>query len=74
MPNIKTVEDFMEIMSHHRAIYNGKTVIVDCPDPKQEFKFACMRIIDNGASGIVVCPDGKRYEVTQGSRKARLVS
>ncbi len=59
---------------HHIAIYNGKSVIMDYIDnPKHEFKYACMRIIDNGASGIVVCPNGKRYEVNQSNRTAKLI-
>lgn len=60
---------------HHIAEYNGKQVIMDyVPNPKEEFKYACMRIIDNGADGIVTCPNGKRYEVTQKSKKAKLIS
>jgi hypothetical protein len=59
---------------HHVAVYNGKTVVMDyIKNPKDEFKFACMRIIDNNASGIVITPKGKRYEVTQGSRTAKLI-
>ena len=38
---------------HHIVEYNGKTVIMDYVQPKEEFKFACMRIIDNGADRIV---------------------
>lgn len=60
-------------MGHHIAEYNGKQVVMDYVSPKEEFKYACMRIIDNGANGIVICPDGKRYEVTQSSRKAKLI-
>ena len=61
-------------MEHTQAIYNGKTVTMDyIKNPKDEFKFACMRIIDNGTNGVVVTPDGKRYEVTQNSRKAKLI-
>lgn len=59
---------------HHVAFYNGKRVVMDyIRNPKDEFKFACMRIVDNGANGIVVCPNGKKYEVTQNSKKAKLI-
>jgi hypothetical protein len=64
----------MENQKHHIAEYNGKRVVMDyIQNPKEEFKYACMRIIDNGADGIVYCPDGKKYEVTQKSRKAKLI-
>jgi len=58
---------------HHTAEYNGKVVCMAYVEPKEEFKYACMRIIDNGANGIVITPDGKRYEVNQSSRKAKLI-
>lgn len=59
---------------HHLAVYNGKVVSMDyIKNPKDEFKYACMRIIDNGANGTVICPDGKQYEVTQSSKKAKLI-
>jgi hypothetical protein len=59
---------------HHIASYNGKNVVMDYIDnPKQEFRYACMRIIDNGANGIVICPDGKRYEVLQSTKTAKLI-
>ena len=59
---------------HHVIYYNGQRVVMDyIRNPKEEFKYACMRIIDNGADGIVVCPDGTQYEVTQKSRKAKLM-
>lgn len=61
-------------MNHHVAVYNGREVSMDyIANPKDEFKFACQRIIDNGASGVVVCPDGKRYAVSQSNRKAVLL-
>ena len=60
-------------MEHCQATYNGKTVVIDYVSQKDEFKFACIRIIDNGASGIVTCPDGKRYEIKQGSHMAKLI-
>lgn len=60
-------------MEHHKAIYNNKIVIMDYVSPKEEFKYACMRIIDNGASGIVECPNGKRYQVSQSNRTAKLI-
>lgn len=60
---------------HHIAVYNGKSVLMDyIKDPKNEFASACMRIIDNGANGIVICPNGQKYEVTQGSKKAKLLT
>lgn len=59
---------------HHKAIYNGKIVLMDyIRNPKDEFKYACMRIIDNGADGIVICPNGEMYEVTQKSKKAKRI-
>ena len=58
---------------HHIARYNGKIVVMDYVPPLEEFKYACMRTIDNGANGIVETPSGQRYEVTQCSRKARLL-
>lgn len=61
-------------MKHHTASYNGKVVVMDYVKPKEEFKYACMRIIDNGANGIVETPSGQRYEVTQCSRKAKLLN
>jgi hypothetical protein len=59
---------------HHVAIYNGKRVVMDYVGPGEQFQFAAQRIADNGAEGVVVAPDGNRWEVTQGSRKAKLIS
>jgi hypothetical protein len=59
---------------HHIAEYNNKQVSMDyIKDPKEQFRFACMRIIDNGFDGIVICPNGDRYEVIKKSRKAKLI-
>ena len=60
-------------MKHHTAEYNNKIVVMDYVEPKEEFKYACMRIIDNGANGIITTPDGKRYEISQSSRMAKLI-
>jgi len=60
--------------AHHLAVYNGKVVSMDyIKNMKDEFKFACMRIIDNGANGIVICPDGRQFEVNQSSKMAKLI-
>ncbi len=59
---------------NHLAVYNGKVVSMDyIKNPKDQFKYACMRIIDNGANGIVICPNGDKYEVNQNSKKAKLI-
>ena len=60
--------------AHHLAVYNGKIVSMDyIKNPKDQFKFACMRIRDNGAEGVVICPNGKKYEITQSSKMAKLI-
>jgi hypothetical protein len=60
---------------NHLAVYNGKVVSMDyIKNPKEQFKYACMRIIDNGANGIVICPNGEQYEVTQNTKKAKLIN
>ncbi len=61
-------------MKHHTAEYNGKVVIMDYVKPEEEFRYACMRIVDNGASGIVTTLDGKRYEISRSQRKAKLIT
>ena len=65
---------------HHLAIYNNKTVIIDYVEPKEEFKYACMRISDNLGTGnnstdqgFVITPDNKKYLITRQSRKAKLI-
>jgi hypothetical protein len=71
--------------THHVAIYNGKRVVVaekrELGETRKkwstrEFKRAAMRVNDNlptGGKGIVVAPDGKRYEITNGKRSAKLL-
>ena len=60
--------------THHVIIYNNKRVVMDyIENPKEEFKYACMRISDNNATGIVITPDGKQYQVTPYSKTARLI-
>ena len=63
--------------AHHIAVYNGKRVSMDyISNPKEEFKFACMRIQDNikaGDKGIVITPTGRIYEIRSGSRTAKLI-
>ena len=39
-------------------------------NPKDKFKFACMRIIDSGGNGYVRDLDGKIYSVVQSKRMA----
>lgn len=64
----------LEETKHYIAVYNGKEVVMDyISNFKDEFKYACMRIIDNGADGIVIAPDGKKWKVSQSSRKAKLI-
>ncbi len=66
----------MENSKNHIAVYNGKEVVIDYVDPKNEFKRACQRIQDNikaGDKGFVITPDGLKYEISSGSRKAKLV-
>ena len=59
--------------AHHYAEYNGKRIAIDYVHPTREFRIACQRIIDNGANGFVDCPDGRRFEVKQSCRTAKLV-
>jgi len=71
----------MEKNKHHIAVYNNKEVVMDyVKNPKEEFKYACMRIYDNLGTGptptdkgYVICPDGKKYEISRDSKKAKLV-
>jgi hypothetical protein len=68
--------DLFENQKNHIAQYNGKEVnmnYAECKDMKEEFKRACMRIVDNAQEGIVICPNGKRYFISRSSRKAKLI-
>jgi uncharacterized protein YprB with RNaseH-like and TPR domain len=72
-------------MSNVLATYNGKTVDMGYITPeagdtptkqqlKEQFKYACLRIVDNSRDiGTVTMPDGKRYAVSRNSRKATLL-
>ena len=63
--------------THHVAVYNGKRVSMDyISNPKDEFKFACMRVRDNikiGDKGIVITPSGRIYEISHSSKMAKLI-
>jgi hypothetical protein len=64
----------MTKQKHCTCEYNGKVIVMDyIKDPKEEFKFACMRIVDNKAEGIVTTPKGLRYEVSYKNRNAKLI-
>ena len=64
-------------MDHCIAVYNNKQVIMDYIDnPKDEFKFACMRVRDNlesGSVGYVITPKGNKYLITREAKMAKLV-
>lgn len=63
---------------HHVAEYGGKSVVIDyVADKKREFKVAAQRVSDNlkpGEKGYVTAPDGKRYEISWGTKSAKLVT
>lgn len=63
---------------HHQVSYNGKVVSMDyVSDPKDQFKRAGQRIADNigsGQKGHILTPKGQVYEISAGSKKARLLS
>lgn len=57
--------------------YNDKLVSMDyIGNPKDQFKFGCMRIQDNlctGNIGYIKDINGKIYQIERGKRKAKLI-
>lgn len=61
---------------NHTVFYNGKVVNMDYlgKKPKDEFKFAGMRIADNlstGGVGFIKTPKGEFYKVSDSNRSAK---
>jgi hypothetical protein len=61
---------------NHTVFYNGKVVSMDYlgKKPKDEFKFAGMRIADNlstGGVGFIKTPKGEFYKVSSSNRSAK---
>ena len=68
-----------ESSKNHTVFYNGKAVSMDYlgKKPKDEFKFAGMRIADNlstGGVGFIKTPKGEYYQVSSANRSAKKVS
>ena len=64
---------------NHTIFYNGKIVNMDYlgKKPKDEFKFAGMRIADNlstGGVGFIKTPKGEFYKVSNSNRSAKKAS
>ena len=64
---------------NHTVFYNGKVVNMDYlgKKPKDEFKFAGMRIADNLSTsgvGFIKTPKGEYYQVSTANRSAKKVS
>lgn len=74
------VSQFVENQSkNHTVLYNGKIVNMDYlgKNPKDEFKFAGMRIADNlstGGVGFIKTPKGEYFKVSNSNRSAKKVS
>lgn len=59
---------------HHVAIYSGKTVDVGPTNPKDDFRYAAMRVADNAGEGYVVTPKNEVFKITKASRRAKPVT